>query len=41
LRQVLAEIGFQLFDPFDQGHQDSAGAFQAEIGRAQADDFVI
>ena len=41
LRQVLAEVGLQLFDPIDHGEHDVAGALQTEMGGAEFDHFVV
>ena len=41
LRQVLAEIGFKLFDALDHGEHHVARALAPEMGRAQRDHLVI
>ena len=41
LRNILAEIGFQLLDTVDHGQRHIAGALLADIGRAKCGDLVV
>ncbi len=41
LRQVLTEIGFELFDPFDHGEKDIAGPRLGEMRRAEISHVIV